>query len=138
MLVADVAVTLPKSLAHFREHVVNLLKPASVQLCVKIQLLARPTFEEALDTLKTNYNDLRGREIAKAQERKAHLLTPEDITSYYPSLDPRGPIILGSYEQVDAYLQKYLELGVSSFIIPNLHEHELLHCNEVFKRMGLS
>ncbi|KEQ21802.1 LLM class flavin-dependent oxidoreductase [Paenibacillus tyrfis] len=134
--VADVAVTIPRCLSQLKANFIDRLKPHSLRLCVKLQIVTRPTYEEAVAAAKSHerYN-FRMSQIAKAQEKKSWQFAIEENDVYFPSVGPFGPTILGSYDQVRSYLSKYFEMGVSNFIISNMNDEELPHINEVFHKL---
>jgi alkanesulfonate monooxygenase len=130
---ADVAVTIPKCLSHFAANFVDKLKSGSLRKSVKLQILARPTFDEAYAHVQETDISFKERQVAKRMESKAWEPTEEEQYMYYPAVNVAGPLIIGSYDQVTAYLAKYIDLGVTDFIIPNIRQHELHHCDLVFR-----
>jgi alkanesulfonate monooxygenase len=110
---------------------------------IRIDILARPTYEQAVDELKQIYQSdakpgprfaSRDSESIGAQRQSAlaegkqfeQLFHGRHFWGGMSALrgGPNG-ILVGSYQQVAAYLQQYIEIGVSHFILasnPHLEE----------------
>ncbi|GFN32213.1 LLM class flavin-dependent oxidoreductase [Paenibacillus xylaniclasticus] len=128
--VADTVVTLPNGLQSVTD-LFSRLKGKQLELCVKVQLLARPEARAALSALKQDAKYYE-RRLAKSKYLQEHSMEEEERQVFYPTVDFVGPMIVGSYEQVSSYLRRYIEAGITKFIVPNvLSEEDLHHCTQV-------
>jgi len=100
-----------------------------VELATRLGLIARPTYEEAIEAAKQSV-ELRLLQILKRKARLAGEYTEEDERIYYP-VEPgkefRGPLLIGSYDEVANYFRKYVELGIRHVIFSNIRTTEDMH-----------
>ncbi|WP_127533861.1 LLM class flavin-dependent oxidoreductase [Paenibacillus kobensis] len=131
---ADTAVTIPKSFSDFKASFVNRFENVSTEMCVKLQIVARETHDDALNFLRERDGDFRKRSIRKRLDINHNLLDEQEIKLFFPMIDSSGPIIMGNYEEVVSYLRRYVDSGVRNFIVPNISNPiELIHFNQIMK-----
>lgn len=135
--IADTVVTLPQGLRSV-SGLFAKLQGCKLDYCIKIQILARPSEDEAKSAFKRD-SKYYVRRMAKSKHLQEHDMDDEERNVFYPTIDFVGPMIVGSYDQVSNYLRRYLDIGVTKFIIPNvLTEEDYHHCTKVFDRLDHS
>ncbi|UJF34501.1 LLM class flavin-dependent oxidoreductase [Paenibacillus hexagrammi] len=149
---ADVAITHPGPIGHFEQFVQEKFSQDKLlDLGMRIGMIARKTREEAWSHAESTY------QVTKKSERLTQLKTKSESVwnrnlavlamenELYDGVYWLGgfksgvefnPILVGSYEEVASYLQRYIGLGVNTFIINNLiHSQDFEHVGRVFEQV---
>ncbi|WHX28329.1 LLM class flavin-dependent oxidoreductase [Brevibacillus agri] len=119
----------------------DILYDSHVELCCRLGMIARPTSEEALEIAKEEV-PMRFMQIVKKQGRLAGYYTEEEERLYFPVEQGkafRGPLLVGSYDEVASYFRGYKELGIKHVIFSCIRSAEdLHHVKQVLDRAGVS
>jgi alkanesulfonate monooxygenase len=150
---ADVFITHPEPVDTYKHHFAQMLGYSHIKAGIKIGIIARPTSEEAWEAAQERYPPhARGDIITKMKIksesdwlRQMALLGLEAKTydgvywmGGFTSGAANNPILVGSYEEVTAYIVKYLEAGVSEIIVAGLNNlTDFEHAHYVFKDIKL-
>lgn len=129
--VADVAITHPEPVERFAEAFLGQRRPGQ-QIGIRVGLVARPSDDEAWSAARALYSEDRSARLKTAMRKKsesdwirrlAELATDQDVydevywTGAFRADKGNMPVLVGSYEKVAGYLERYLELGVSTVIL---------------------
>ncbi len=129
--VADVAITHPEPVELFASDFLAG-RPPGQQTGIRIGLVARSTDDEAWSAARTLYSEDRSARLKTAMRKKsesdwirrlAHLATAEGVydevywTGAFRADKGNMPVLVGSYRKVADYLERYLDLGVSTVIL---------------------
>ncbi|MEK8174691.1 LLM class flavin-dependent oxidoreductase [Streptomyces sp. M19] len=147
--VADVAVTHPEPLTSFAGDFATAR--AGLRIGIRIGLLARATDEEAWLAAREHYPSdrrsylktvMRQKSESDWSRRLARLTladeTYDDVywTGAYRADKGSTPLLVGSYERVAEYLDRYLALGVSHVLLGGLFtEEEFRHSAVVLSQL---
>lgn len=145
---ANVAIARPTPVDMFHEQYCKYLNLASVQIGIRIGVIARATDEEAweianlkfpssrvgilkalvINKMKMNENNKQMSEIAKSDE----VIDEVFWMGAYRSGVNNNPYLIGSYKKVSEYLKKYYDIGVRVILLSDLYEREQFsHMNQV-------
>lgn len=145
--VADVLVTHPGPVFHYRDHL-RLLKTGNrkVEQVIRLELIARRTAEEAWAFAKSKYPYNRQSEIqlvikSRSESRWNRTLAELALKSEtydgvywlggYIYGETYCPALVGSYEDVARYLYEYIRLGVTCILIGSMYTaKEFAHFRE--------
>lgn len=118
----------------------DILYDSHVELCCRLGIIARPTSQEALEIAKEEV-PMRFMQIVKKQGRMAGFYTEEEERIYFPVEQGkafRGPLLVGSYDEVASYFRQYKELGIKHVILSCIRSQEdLHHVRQVLDRAGV-
>jgi alkanesulfonate monooxygenase len=128
--VADVSITHPEPVEQFTSFIGQ--RPGQ-RIGIRIGLVARPTDEEAWSAAQELYSEDRSARLKTAMRKKsesdwirrmAHLATDngglhDEVywTGAFRADKGNMPVLVGSYRKVADYLERYLDLGVSTLIL---------------------
>jgi alkanesulfonate monooxygenase len=133
--VGDVLLSIADSKANFQEKFISRATEQKLEFGMKVNIISGRTKEEALTKARQS-SKFRERTISRNMLKAELRLTAEEEELYYPGNGDRGnaPLWVGSYEQVAAYAQSFVNLGVSHFIIQNADRNDtVIDCGEVFR-----
>jgi alkanesulfonate monooxygenase len=149
--VADVAVTHPEPVGAFADTFVSARGGQEAALGIRVGLIARPTDEEAWEVARREYvPDRRSRAMTMLKTRSesdwnrriAELAVTGEThdgvywTGAYRADRGLMPQLVGSYDRVTAYLERYLALGVRRLLLGGvITEEEFRHCDVVLSRL---
>jgi alkanesulfonate monooxygenase SsuD/methylene tetrahydromethanopterin reductase-like flavin-dependent oxidoreductase (luciferase family) len=129
--VADVAITHPEPVQQFAEAFLGEGRHGQ-RIGIRVGLVARATDEEAWSAARSLYAEDRSARLKTAMRKKsesewikrlAHLATAEGVydevywTGAFRADKGNMPVLVGSYRKVADYLERYLDLGVSTVIL---------------------
>lgn len=129
--VANVAITHPEPVEQFADGFLGQERQGQ-QIGIRVGLVARPTDEEAWSAAQAMYSEDRSARLKTAMRKKsesdwirrlAHLATAEGVydevywTGAFRADKGNMPVLVGSYGKVADYLERYLDLGVSTVIL---------------------
>ncbi len=148
---ADVFITHPEPAELFEEHFAEKLKPSGIKIGIKIGVIARETREAAWEIAKDRYpQSSRGKIITRMKIKsesewlRQMALLGTDSEQYdqvywmggFNSGVANNPILVGSYQDVAEYMERYLQSGVSVVIAAGIYsEDDFAHANEVFRNI---
>ncbi|WP_306320158.1 MULTISPECIES: LLM class flavin-dependent oxidoreductase [unclassified Streptomyces] len=136
--VGDVSVTHPEPVSDFAVEFARW-HDKGLELGVRFGLLARTTDAEAWEAARAAYPVGRAAHIETVFKRRsesewsrrlAHLATDGDLydevywTGLYRSGKAAAPLLVGSYERVAEYLERYLSLGIRTLLLSQVHTRE--------------
>ncbi|WP_433651519.1 LLM class flavin-dependent oxidoreductase [Micromonospora zamorensis] len=150
--VGHVTITHPEPVDRFAQSFAATRKDSGLDLGVRVGLVARPTAEEAwavaLDGHRVD-RAARLRTLLKRESesdwnrRLARLATEADVhdevywTGLYSTGRTGAPLLVGSYDQVARYLDRYLALGVTKLLLTKVDtEHDFRHTNAILTRLN--
>ncbi|MGW3421536.1 LLM class flavin-dependent oxidoreductase [Streptomyces phaeochromogenes] len=149
--VADVAVTHPEPVERFTRDYAAALA-GGPRLAVRVELIARPTTDEAWAAARNRYVTDRAAHVRTAMRRRsesdwsrklAHLATDGDVydgvywTGGYRSGKGYAPQLVGDYASVARYLSRYIDAGVSTVLLGNIMEdEEFAHAEATFAALS--
>ncbi|ASJ53851.1 hypothetical protein BP422_10030 [Brevibacillus formosus] len=115
----------------------DILYDSHVELCCRLGIIARPTSQEAIEVAKEEV-PMRFMQIVKKQGRASGFYTEEEERIYFPTEQGkafRGPLLVGSYDEVASYFSRYKDLGIKHIIFSCIRSVEdLQHVKEVLNR----
>ncbi|TKI55066.1 LLM class flavin-dependent oxidoreductase [Brevibacillus antibioticus] len=136
----DSALMIPDCLDQFLHDFHFPLKDAGLEFGIKINIIARPTADEALQVAKQEKTIFRVRQLFKSQRQQAGMYSLLEKDVFFPRTDMDGDssLVVGSYDKVTEYLTRYVEYGVRSIIIGNAYTspEEMKHCGEIIDRLN--
>jgi alkanesulfonate monooxygenase len=133
--VGDVLVSMADSAANYQEKFIGKVSGKKLEFGMKVNIISGRTKEEAFIKARQS-SKFRERAISRNMLRSKLRLTSVEEELYYPSNGDRGnaPLWVGSYEQIAAYAQGFINLGVNHFIIQNANDNDtVIDCGEVFR-----
>jgi alkanesulfonate monooxygenase len=146
---ADVYITHPEPVDLYRNSVSNNLDHSKIKAGIKIGIIARETKEEAWEIARSRYpQNSRGKIITGMKKKsesnwlKQMAVLGTEAEHYddvywmggFNSGLANNPILVGSIEEVTAYMIKYFEAGVSVVIVAGLNtEDDFKFTDKVFK-----
>ena len=149
--VADVVVTHPQPAALFKQHQVDQIQTTHVNLGIRLGIIARATATDAWSEATQRFPPSRKGGIRTMMQKSsesqwikdlAHLASEGEIydevfwMGAYHSGSANCPYLVGSYDQVAAYLGRYLALGVQDVLVDGpLTRDEFYHTDQAFQRI---
>ncbi|HLG65937.1 MAG TPA: LLM class flavin-dependent oxidoreductase [Ktedonosporobacter sp.] len=150
--VADVVVTHPQPTDLFKQHQVDQIKTARVSIGIRLGIIARPSAEAAWTEAWQRFPPSRKGRIRTMMQKNsesqwtkdlAHLASEREVydevfwLGAYHSGNANCPYLVGSYDQVAAYLGRYLALGTQDILVDGpLTREEFDHTDKVFQKIG--
>lgn len=149
--VADVAVTHPEPVERFARDYATALA-GGPRIAVRVELIARPTADEAWAAARQRYATDRAAHVRTAMRRGsesdwsrklANLATDGDVydgvywVGGYRSGKGYAPQLVGDYTSVAHYLSRYLDAGASTVLLGNIMEEaEFAHAGATFTTLS--
>ncbi|GFN30898.1 LLM class flavin-dependent oxidoreductase [Paenibacillus xylaniclasticus] len=148
---AGTAVLRPQPIEQFRQEYLSKMDTKKVNIALRISMIARPTSSEAWETARalypvTSLSRLKLKMRRKVSSHNSQMmlhLASDDLydevywMGAYKSGNSLDPYLVGNYEEVAEYLQKYIDSGVNALLIGHLvQEEDYYHVNEVLKRVS--
>jgi alkanesulfonate monooxygenase SsuD/methylene tetrahydromethanopterin reductase-like flavin-dependent oxidoreductase (luciferase family) len=151
--VGDVTITHPEPVDTFAETFAAARRDSGLDMGIRVGLVARPTAKEAWTVALADHKvdraarlrTLLKRESPSDWSRRMALLAAEaDVRDevYWTGLFSTGrtgaPLLVGSYDQVAAYVERYLALGVTKLLLTKVDtDDEFHHARTVLARLGV-
>jgi alkanesulfonate monooxygenase len=145
--IGDVIVTHPEPVENFRESFVEGRANGGSEIGVRLGLLARPTEEEAWTAARDRYVTTRSDRLQTLLQREsqsdwirrmAALVTSDGIydrvywTGLFGSGRAAAPMLVGSYDSVARYLERYRAAGVTKLLVAQVEtEEDFAHARAV-------
>lgn len=145
--VADVAVMHPEPIIMFKDRIETLKLKLGLRIGIRLGIISRPSSKEALEVMANKFPETREGAIKSLMKKKVDShwikqlaeLSDQNIVydnvyslSAYRNGSSYCPYLVGSYEEVAQYLNKYLALGVQDLLLDGPYEEEeFIHINEV-------
>jgi alkanesulfonate monooxygenase SsuD/methylene tetrahydromethanopterin reductase-like flavin-dependent oxidoreductase (luciferase family) len=140
--VGHVTITHPEPVDQFAESFAATRTGAGLELGVRVGLVARPTAEEAWAAALEGHRVDRAARLRTLLKREsqsdwnrrlAELASTADVhdgvywTGLYSAGRTGAPVLVGSYDQVADYLERYLALGVTKLLVTKVDTGEEFH-----------
>jgi len=150
--VGHVTITHPEPVDRFAENFAAVRRGSGLEMGIRVGLVARRTSEEAWTAALQGHRvdraarlrTLLKRESQSDWNRRMALLAAEadvhdDVywTGLYSTGRTGAPLLVGSYDQVAEYLDRYIALGVTKLLLTKVDtEDEFQHARIVLDRLG--
>lgn len=149
--VADVVVTHPQPADLFKQHQIDQIKTTRVSIGIRLGIIARPTAEAAWIEAWQRFPPSRKGGIRTMMQKSSESQWIKDLAylasegevydevfwmGAYHSGSANCPYLVGNYDQVAAYLGRYLALGTQDILVDGpLTREEFDHTDRVFQRI---
>ncbi|MDN4080992.1 LLM class flavin-dependent oxidoreductase [Paenibacillus polymyxa] len=146
---AQVAMTHPGPIEHFKQNFLSKINHPSLKVGIEIGIITRKTSAEAWEVARQLYPqsflgmlhtkvklNSESTWLRQMAELGLSSETHDDVfwMGAFTSGGQNNPLLVGSYEDVAAYFEKYLQLGVNVIILTELRSaDEFEHVDQVMK-----
>jgi alkanesulfonate monooxygenase len=150
--VGHVTITHPEPVDRFAESFVATRKGSGLEMGIRVGLVARRTREEAWTAALDGHRVDRAARLRTLLKREsqsdwnrriARLAAEADVyddvywTGLYSTGRTGAPLLVGSYDQVAEYLERYIALGVTKLLLTKVDtEDEFHHARTVLTCLG--
>ncbi|WP_049718795.1 LLM class flavin-dependent oxidoreductase [Streptomyces caatingaensis] len=149
--IGHVTLTHPEPVDRFAENFAAARKASGLEMGIRVGLIARRTAEEAWAAALENHRVDRAARLRTLLKREsesdwnrrlARLASEADVhdgvywTGLYSAGRTGAPLLVGSYDQVTEYLERYISLGVTKLLLTKVDtEEEFRHARTVLTRL---
>jgi alkanesulfonate monooxygenase len=150
----DVMITHPEPADMFAGQFMAARKASGREVGVRVGIVARPAEEEAWAAALNGHSVDRAAQIRTLLKRESHsdwnrrmanLAAQGDVfdgvywTGFYRTGRTGAPLLVGDYDTVARYVQRYIDLGVSKLLLATVStEDDFRHAQEVLSRLHAS